>query len=172
MFSFEELLSSDTTAYLRGDTDAGDHSVYVRLDANDVEVDEDPPVVDLLADFRASSEIVVNITGTTGNTSDAGSREISDDLIAAIADTAPRADEADPVAAVATAELAQADFVLERYESTSDTTDITDDMMRWSDTDAWDSGVPGAGDTVYIGAGQTIILDQNVDVKSIVIDGG
>ncbi|MBX2855504.1 MAG: CHRD domain-containing protein [Rhodobacteraceae bacterium] len=60
----------------------------------------------------------------------------------------------------------------ERAESTSNTTDITDGMSRWSDGSSWDGAVPGANDIVVIGPGKTVVLDESATVKGMIINGG
>ncbi|HTN50476.1 MAG TPA: G8 domain-containing protein [Burkholderiaceae bacterium] len=42
---------------------------------------------------------------------------------------------------------------------------------RWSDEASWDDGVPDAGARVRIEAGRTVVLDQDVDVASLEIEG-
>ncbi|WP_390913161.1 hypothetical protein [Pseudosulfitobacter sp. SM2401] len=60
VFSYDALLSSDTSAYF-DDTDSG--SGVIRVVAGDAEIDEDRPVTDLLAEYRASASITPGITG-------------------------------------------------------------------------------------------------------------
>ena len=60
----------------------------------------------------------------------------------------------------------------ERAESTSSTLAIVDGMPRWSDTDTWDGDAPSVDDIVVIGPGKTVVLDQNVTVEGIIINGG
>lgn len=62
--------------------------------------------------------------------------------------------------------------VPERASSTSKTVEIEDSDPRWSDSASWDNDVPGADDIVIIGAGQRMVLDQDVTVKAILVNGG
>jgi hypothetical protein len=46
-----------------------------------------------------------------------------------------------------------------------------DDAQRWSDPAAWGGTVPPAGVSVCIEAGRTVILDQDIDVGSLDVEG-
>jgi hypothetical protein len=46
-----------------------------------------------------------------------------------------------------------------------------DGARRWSDPDTWKGGVPSAGKPVRIEAGRAIILDCDIDVASLLIEG-
>lgn len=284
--SLDDLVESDVTAYI-----VVDDSLFIRIVADDVEVQEDRPVVDLLADYRAFGKI--EITGLVeGDNDDAGARELSEELLTSIATMTEREEAEDPeiaepavdpnssyigydlkmteaqagvtdTVAKASFELnydvatrmvsisgefsdltsaatmvhlhgadggvigalavdsadglngsfsgsvelepddvsdflagetyvnlhtlnngpgelqgqvevyAAGDFVLDRYESTSDTTVVTDGMARWSDESTWgDAGVPGVDDVVVIGPGQTVVLDDSALVQGIIVNGG
>lgn len=67
---------------------------------------------------------------------------------------------------------AAGDFVLDRYDSTSNTTVVTDGMPRWSDASTWDGGAPGMNDIVVVGPGETVVLDETTLVKGIIVNGG
>jgi len=57
--------------------------------------------------------------------------------------------------------------------STSNTTEITGSMARWSNRSTWsDLQVPGGNDHVVIKTGETVVLDADATVKGIIIDGG
>lgn len=56
--------------------------------------------------------------------------------------------------------------------ATSDTVDIRANDPRWSDDTTWSGGVPDAGSIIVIGEGERVILDRDVTVKAIVIQGG
>lgn len=84
VFSFDELLAADESAYYRDD-DSG--SVFVRLIADDVEVYLDRPVDDLAADFRASTSLTMTITGQ--DALDHGNLSLTSDLLTAIDNQAP-----------------------------------------------------------------------------------
>ncbi len=56
--------------------------------------------------------------------------------------------------------------------ATSDTVDIRASDARWSDENTWRDGVPDAGSIIVIGEGERVILDQDVIVKAILIQGG
>ena len=43
--------------------------------------------------------------------------------------------------------------------------------VRWSDLHTWGSNVPGSGEAVTVDVGRTLIIDQDVDVGSILIKG-
>lgn len=159
--SFDALLASDTTAYYRG-TD----SVFVRLVAGESIVEEGRPVNDALADFYANASIAMTISGFSGSTG-----ALSEDLLTAIAD-APLREVADDPTAYELEEPTE-EFALDRYQSTSDTTVVTADMARWSDASTWgDARVPGANDIVVVGPGETVVLDQTMLVKGIIVNGG
>ena len=161
--SLDALIASEETAYYRGE-----ESVFVRIVAVNNGVEEGRLTTDLLASFRASDSITMDITGFTGS-----SGEISQELLDAIARSEPDGTNPEPVIWEPEEEHTDTDFVLERYESTSDTTVVTDDMARWSDASTWGgAGVPGLDDIVVINAGQTVILNEDVFVKGIIVNGG
>jgi Ca2+-binding RTX toxin-like protein len=56
--------------------------------------------------------------------------------------------------------------------ATSDTVNIRASDPRWSDATTWSGGVPGTGSIVIIGEGERVILDRDVTVKAILINGG
>lgn len=60
----------------------------------------------------------------------------------------------------------------ERQESTSNTVEITDEDRRWSDEGTWGNDMPGLEDIVIIGQGERVVLDTDVTVKAILINGG
>ena len=159
--SFDELLSSNATSYYR---DLASGSVFVRIVAVDNGVEDGRPITDLLANYRASESITMDITGFDGSSGD-----LSGGIIDAIArsaanglnNSAPEIYENDHTI----------DFQLRRYGSTSDTTVVTNAMARWSDN-IWDGGAPGRNDTVVINAGETVVLDQSTTVKGIIVNGG
>ena len=49
--------------------------------------------------------------------------------------------------------------------------DFPDSAQRWSDASTWGGGVPADGAAVHIEAGRTVILDQDIDVGSLEIEG-
>ena len=160
---FDALLSSDETAYYHGSD-----SVFVRIVAVDAGVEDGRPTTDLLADYRASDSITMTISGFSGSDG-----ELSLDLLNAIATSAMDGTNSTPDIFEPEDEHTTADYVLERYESTSDTTVVTDEMGRWSDASSWgNAGVPGANDIVVVGEGQTVVLDASTIVKGIIVDGG
>ena len=67
--SFEDLLASEGSTYLRDDESG---SVFVRLVAGNPEVDADRPVDDLLADYRSSAKMTMTITGDNATDVDHG----------------------------------------------------------------------------------------------------
>lgn len=56
--------------------------------------------------------------------------------------------------------------------ATSDTVDIRASDPRWSDENTWSGGVPDADSIIVIGEGERVILDRDVTVKAILIQGG
>ena len=46
-----------------------------------------------------------------------------------------------------------------------------EDALRWSDPATWQGSPPGEGETVRIEAGRTVVLDQDIDVASLQIEG-
>ena len=56
--------------------------------------------------------------------------------------------------------------------ATSDTVDIHTSDPRWSVATTWNGGLPDAGSIIVIGEGERVILDQDVTVKAILINGG
>ncbi|MEO9652249.1 MAG: G8 domain-containing protein [Roseobacter sp.] len=56
--------------------------------------------------------------------------------------------------------------------ATSDTVTIRASDPRWSDDNTWGGGVPDAGSIIVIGEGERVVLDQDVTVKAILIQGG
>ncbi|MEM9844972.1 MAG: G8 domain-containing protein, partial [Pseudomonadota bacterium] len=169
VFSFDELLDADTSVYYR-DNDSG--SVFVRLVASASVIDPDRPVIDLLGDYRTNTSLTMTITGDDSSNVPHGAREISQTLIDAIMAQPERSVEGPPAIADAQVTPENADFVLERFASTSDTTEETDAMPRWSEAATWDVGVPLEDDIVVIGMGQTVVLDQSATVKGIIVNGG
>ncbi len=162
--SFDALMAATSTSYL-----LQDDSIFVRIvasasDVGDLAVDE------MLADYNTSVSVVISDIVTTSDFDAAP--VLNADLLTAIASNTNDVDlTSETVAATLTS--ANDDFELERYENTADPTIVTDDMARWSDASNWDSGVlPGEDDIVVISEGQTIVLDQNVTVQGIIVDGG
>ncbi|HQR55242.1 MAG TPA: G8 domain-containing protein, partial [Burkholderiaceae bacterium] len=43
--------------------------------------------------------------------------------------------------------------------------------LLWSDAAAWDGNPPAEGDAVRIEAGRIVVLDQDIDVASLEIEG-
>ena len=122
--SFDELLSSNATSYYR-DLDSG--SVFVRLVAVDNGVEDGRPITDLLANYRASESITMDITGFDGSSGD-----LSDGIIDAVARSAANGLNND-APEIYESEHSIADYQLRRYGSTSDTTVVTNAMARWSE---------------------------------------
>ena len=160
--SFDELLSSNATSYYR---DLASGSVFVRLVAVDNGVENGRPITDLLANYRASESITMDITGFDGSSGD-----LSGGIIDAIARSAPNGLNND-APEIYESEHSIADYQLRRYGSTSDTTVVTNAMARWSEN-IWDGNAPGRNDTVVINAGETVVLDQSTTVKGIIVNGG
>ena len=46
-----------------------------------------------------------------------------------------------------------------------------DGALCWSDVSCWDGAVPARGARIHIEAGRTIVLDQDIDVASLEIEG-
>lgn len=92
--SLGALLSATQSAVFH-DPESG--SLFVRLVANDVEVYEDRPVVDLAADYRASAEIRLNVTGQDALSH--GTLSLDAGLLDAVAAQPARAPDAAPEAA-------------------------------------------------------------------------
>src|SRR4249920_2504001 len=46
-----------------------------------------------------------------------------------------------------------------------------DGALCWSDVSCWDGAVPPRGARIHIEAGRTIVLDQDIDVASLEIEG-
>ncbi|MEP2783907.1 MAG: G8 domain-containing protein [Pseudoruegeria sp.] len=169
VLSYDDLLTSGTSAYY---VDSNSGSVFIRLVGGESAVDPDRTVTDLLADYRANASITLAITGDN-NTVAHGARELSTDLLAAVDAQAPATIAAAPEALEAEEAAGNSDYELVRYESTSDTTVVTEDMARWSDASTWgDAGIPGVDDIVVIGPDQTVVLDQSTLVKGIIVNGG
>ncbi len=166
VLSFTDLLESESSSYYRHDASG---SVFVRLVANDDESEADRPVDDLLGDYRYGAELTMTITGDDSSNVPAGERELTNGLLNAIEAQPARDTYEEPMVAEA---VEGADFELERYESTSDTTVVTSGMPRWSEASTWDGDVPGADDIVVIGEGQTVVLDASTTVKGIIVNGG
>ena len=160
--SFDELLSSNATTYYR---DLASGSVFVRIVAVDNGVEDGRPITDLLANYRASESITMDITGFDGSSGD-----LSGGIIDAIARSAANGLNND-APEIYESEHSIADYQLRRYGSTSDTTVVTNAMARWSEN-IWDGGAPGRNDTVVINAGETVVLDQSTTVKGIIVNGG
>ena len=167
-FSFDELLNSDSSTYYRHNESG---SVFVRLVAEDLS--EDLPIDDYLGDFRAGTSLTLNITGDDSSSSQPGQRELTPALLDAIEAQPARDVSALPEVVDAALPATDSGFELERYESTSNTTVVTDDMARWSDAATWGGAdAPGANTIVVIGPDQTVILDQSTTVKGIIVNGG
>ena len=97
---------------------------------------------------------------------------MSTDLLDAV-EAQPAATIADAAAALEAEDAAgNSDYALVRYDSTSDTTVVTDAMARWSDASTCDTGVPGADDIIVIGEGETVVFDETTTVKGIIVNGG
>lgn len=64
------------------------------------------------------------------------------------------------------------DFFINRPESGSETTLVTDEMSRWSNAATWSEKMPSEQDIVVINEGETVILDKSVMVKGIIVNGG
>jgi hypothetical protein len=60
----------------------------------------------------------------------------------------------------------------ERAPSTSNTVTIQEQDNRWSEASSWTNGIPDATSIVVIGAGERIIIDQDVTVGGIIVNGG
>ena len=60
----------------------------------------------------------------------------------------------------------------DRAKSTSNTVDITANDERWSDNSLWGGRDPGLNDIVVIRKGERVVLDEDVQVKGILIAGG
>ena len=128
-------------------------------------VEDGRPITDLLANYRASETITMDITGFDGSSGD-----LSGGIIDAIARSAANGLNND-APEIYESEHSMADYQLRRYGSTSDTTVVTNAMARWSEN-IWDGEAPGRNDTVVINAGETVVLDQSTTVKGIIVNGG
>lgn len=69
-------------------------------------------------------------------------------------------------------EPAAPDELPEQADSTSQTISVATDDARWSDATTWDGGIPDANDTIIIGEGQRVVLDADVQVTAILVNGG
>ncbi|MEM9357978.1 MAG: G8 domain-containing protein [Pseudomonadota bacterium] len=58
------------------------------------------------------------------------------------------------------------------HDSTSNTVVVTEDMARWSNSEAWGGEAPDASNILVVGEGMTIVIDQSATVKGIIVDGG
>ena len=160
--SLEELLAANTTSYYRGDS-----SVFVRIVAVDNGIEPDRLVPDLLASYKASDSITMDITGFTGS-----SGQLSPELILAIDASAENGvNNTSPEIFVPAQEHSTANFNLVRYASSSEPVAVNAGMSRWSDN-IWGGRSPGANDIVVINAGETVVLDRSVTVKGIIVNGG
>ena len=165
--SFDALVGSDTTAYFHNGS-----SLFVKMVALYDGSTQERPVDDLAAAYRTQD--IVSIEGVTngGAAAPHGRRDLSPDLIESIEQAPAREVTPLPFVRQAQAEPNNDGFVLDRYESTSQTEDVTDNMPRWSEAATWDQGVPGADEIVVIGPGKTVVLNQSTTVKGIIVNGG
>lgn len=263
--SLGALLAARESAYFQDDSSG---SLFVRLVANELELYEDRPVVDLGAAYRAGAEIRVEISGQ--DTLPFGDLAVNQALLTALDQSPARAAAPVPVAqdgvgeaahyigyglrvwsgedvaqgrfearfdtasrelslrghlsdtdgayvtlldngqslarlpvvqgqfgAVVTLSDAQAAalldgalqlahgeavgsvtlqpsgrYDLDRPESASDTVVIDNSMALWSDPASWGGTLPGVQDIVVINPGDVVVLDQDVKVAGIIVNGG
>ncbi|MEM9045369.1 MAG: SdrD B-like domain-containing protein [Pseudomonadota bacterium] len=165
--SLNALVAAGNSAYFHNGS-----SLFLKLVARFDGSLPEKSVDDLAAAYRASD--LIDIEGIVdGNSAGRhGNRSVSQDLIEAI-ENGPMNDPAPlPFVRQPTIDPVGQDFVLQRYESTSDTYDATGDMARWSESATWGGTLPRASSIVVIGEGQTVVLDQSATVRGIIIDGG
>ncbi|MET1412067.1 G8 domain-containing protein [Roseibium sp. HPY-6] len=60
----------------------------------------------------------------------------------------------------------------EKPKSTSVTSEITSADDRWSSSASWQGGKPGTDDIAVIGKDDRLVLNENAQVKGIIVDGG
>ena len=167
MSSLNALVGAQDSAYFHNGS-----SLFLKLVARFDGPPPDMAVADLAAAYRTSDVIDIKGVVDGGASARHGDRSVSQQLINAIQNGPAN----DPTPALFTrpANLEPTDtgFVLDRYDSTSSTEQVTADMARWSEASTWSDGRPGANDIVVIGPGQTVVLDQSATVKGIIVNGG
>ena len=163
VFSFEDLLASDISAYFYAED-----SLFLRPVA--ISANEDQPVDDIRGGYDGSFQFLLRNVDLVDNPNNNPS--LSSDLLRAIDRQATNDVDLSTTVAEATQASLNDTFELERYESTSDTTVVTDDMARWSDEAAWGGPAPSASDIAVIGPGQTVVLNESILVKGIIVNGG
>lgn len=161
--SLDDLISATETSYYRGLS-----SVYVRIVAVDAGVEAGRPATDVLADFRAHDSITMEISGSTGS-----SGELSDEILDAIERSAADGlNNGEGEVFEPRNEHTTSNYQLDRYESGSQPFGVNNEMARWSDASTWNGSAPGSNDTVVIKPGETVVVDQDVNVKGIIVNGG
>lgn len=162
--SLTALMEATSTSYI-----VQDDSLFVRIIAEETDA-EDLAVDEMLAEYADTQSVYfADVVAATDVVDDPS---FTAELITAI-EAQTTSNDLAPEVVEATTTSANDDFELELYESTSDTTVVTDDMARWSTLATWDGDdAPGADSIVVIGEGETVILDQSLTVEGIIVNGG